>query len=55
MTSGDKQSRPSRYLALVTGALPDTMTYIGVLSGLALLGNSTEMIGRTSYSKAAYD
>ncbi len=55
MTSGDKQSRPSRYLALVTGALPDTMTYIGVLSGLALLGNSTEMIGRPPYSKAAYD
>jgi len=55
MTAGDKQSRPSRYLVLVTGAVPDTMTYIGVLSGLALLGNSMEMIGRPPYPKAAYD
>jgi hypothetical protein len=55
MTAGDKQSRPSRYLALVTGAVPDTMTYIGVLSGLAMLGNSSEMIGRPPYPKAAYD
>jgi hypothetical protein len=55
MTAGDRQNRPSRYLALVTGALPDTMTYIGVLTGLALLADPTVMIGRPSYPRAAYN
>lgn len=45
MTEGDKQNRPSRYLALVTGDIPDTMTYIGVLTGLAVLGDPSQMIG----------
>ena len=54
MTVGDRQNRPSRYLALVTGALPDTMTYIGILTGLALLADPLVMIGRPSYPRAAY-
>ncbi|HVC61872.1 MAG TPA: hypothetical protein VND19_16100 [Acetobacteraceae bacterium] len=54
MTLQDTQNRPSRYLALVTGNLPDTIAYIGVLSGLALLGDSHEMVGKPKYPIAAY-
>ncbi|MGN8094756.1 hypothetical protein [Methylobacterium sp. 22177] len=54
MTAGDKQNRPSRYLALVSGETPDTMTHIGVLLGLAVLGDPTSMLGVPIYPKHAF-
>lgn len=49
MTSADKQARPSRYLALVTGETPDELAYIGVLSALAYLADPSGMVQRPPY------
>lgn len=49
MTSGDRQARPSRYLALVTGETPDELAYIGVLSALAYLADPSGMVQRPAY------
>jgi len=55
MTAQDRQARPSRYLALVTGELPDQVTYIGVLAGLAYLADPTVMVERPAYAAHQFD
>jgi hypothetical protein len=55
LTRRDGQARPSRYLGLVTGALPDTFTYIGVLAGLAYLANPVGLVGRAAYPLETYE
>src|SRR5207249_4885039 len=45
-TALDKNSRrPSRYLALVSGETPETLSYLGVLFALAMLADPEAMIG----------
>lgn len=48
-------ARPSRYLGLVTGALPDSFTYIGVLAGLAYLADPRGLVGRLAYPLEHYE
>ncbi|MBK3804040.1 hypothetical protein GAY33_33720 [Azospirillum brasilense] len=45
LTKNDTQQRPSRYLALVTGNVPDTMPYLGLLFSVALLADSEALFG----------
>lgn len=45
VTKRDKSQRPSRYLSLVTGNLPDSMSYLGFLWMLAMLSAPKKMLG----------
>lgn len=45
MTHRDRQQRPSRYLALSTGDVPDSLACLGLLWAVALLSAPEDMIG----------
>ncbi len=45
LTAGDRAARPSRYLALVTGDTPDSLSHLGVLWAIAMLAEPKEIIG----------
>ena len=51
----DKSRRPSRYLALVSGETPETLSYLGVLFALALLAGPEAIIGCQLIPVGCYD
>lgn len=54
-TADEKSKRPSRYLAMVNGNTPDSLSYLGVLWALCLLANPKEMIGWEWIPTGFYD
>jgi hypothetical protein len=54
-TELDRSRRPSRYLALVTGDLPETFSYLGVLFGIGMLADPEAMIRWRTIPVGLYD
>jgi hypothetical protein len=54
-TELDRSRRPSRYLALVTGDLPETLSYLGVLFAIGLLADPEALIGWRTMPVGAFD
>jgi hypothetical protein len=54
-TELDRSRRPSRYLALVTGDLPETLSYLGVLFAIGLLADPEALIGWRTIPVGAFD
>ncbi len=55
MTEKDRSARPSRYLALVTGDLPDTFSFLGGIFGLSILVDPASLIGRQDTLTGIYE
>ena len=54
LTRSDPGNRPSRYLALVSGDTPDSMSHLGVLWALALLASPQAMLAFQPMPLAAW-
>lgn len=55
LTSSDPFNRPSRYLALVNGNVPDSVSMLGPLWAIALIADPEKMIGWQPLPVSFYD
>ncbi len=55
LTESDPSARPSRYLALVTGDTPDSLSHLGIIWTLGLLASPQDLIAWNWQAVSAWD